>query len=176
MRDSLLTRGATCAAACVVLLASSAAHAESFNAKPGAWEMTTTMTGLTIPPDVLAKMPPERRAMIEKRMADGSAPQTRKSCVKKEDLDQDRFMQSADASCTVKTVSRTSTKLVMATTCTGERASNGTMTFEAKSPESVVGSIDQDRGNGSKFHIGIVGKWLGASCDGIAPLPSRPTK
>ena len=164
------------AAACVVALASSLAHAESFNAKPGAWEMTTTMTGLTIPPDVLAKMPPERRAMIEKRMAEGAAPQSRKSCVKKEDLDQDRFMQSADANCTVKTLSRTASKLVMATTCTGERASNGTMTFEAKSPESVVGSIDQDRGSGSRFHIGIVGKWLGASCAGIAAMPILPTK
>lgn len=171
MRDPLLSRRTTGFAACILVLSASAAHAESFDAKPGAWEMTTTMTGVTIPPEALARMPPERRAMIEKRMADGRAPDVRKSCVKKEDLDQDRFMQSTDASCTVKTVSRTSTKLVMATTCTGERASTGTMTFEAKSPESVVGSIDQERGDGSKFHIGIVGRWLGASCAGIAALP-----
>ena len=146
-----------------------AATAQSFAAKPGAWEMTTTMSGAIIPPDVLAKMPPERRAMVEQRMAQG---QTRKSCVKQEDLDQDRFLRQ-DSGCTVKTVTRTPTKLVMATTCTGERASTGTVTFEAKSPESVVGSIDQERSAGGRMHIGIVGKWLGASCDGIEPMRKR---
>ena len=148
------------------------AAAQSFNVKPGAWEMTTTMSGNMIPPEALSKMPPERRAMIEKRMEGGNG-QTRKSCIRKEDLDQDRFMRSENAECTVKTVSRSATKLVMATTCTGERASTGTMTFESKTPESVVGSIDQDRGNGSRFHIGIVGKWLGAGCEGIEVPPAK---
>lgn len=159
--------------ACIALAFASGAQAQSFNAKPGAWEMTTSMTGAVIPPEVLAKMPPERRAMIEQKMADGHGGQSRKSCIRKEDLDQDRFMQSNDSNCTVKTVSRTPTRLVMATTCTGERASSGTMTFEARTPESVVGSIDQDRGNGSKFHIGIVGRWLGSNCDDIAPMPRK---
>ena len=145
-----------------------AAQAEAFAVKPGAWEMTTSMSGNVIPPDVLARMPPERRAMVEQRMAQGNG-QTRRSCMKKEDLDRDHFMRRQDADCTVRTISRSPTKLVMATTCTGERASTGTMTFEAKTPESVVGSIDQER-NGSKFHIGVVGKWLGASCDGIEPI------
>ena len=55
----------------------------------------------------------------------------------------------------------------MKTTCTAP-PSTGTMTWEAKSPESVVGSIDQEQG-GRKVHIAVVGKWLGASCDGIEP-------
>ena len=174
MPNALMIRCAALVATAVMAVTmTSAAQAQTFNAKPGAWEMTTSMTGAMIPPDVLAKMPPERRAMIEKRMADGQTPQVRKSCIRKEDLAQDRFMQSTDANCTVKTVSRTPTKLTMATTCTGERASTGTMTFEAKSPETVVGSIDQERANGGKFHIGIAGKWLGDSCDGIAPAPTK---
>lgn len=159
--------------ATTLLTMASTAQAQSFNAKPGTWQMTTSMSGATIPPDVLAKMPSERRAMIEKKMAEGNTPQSRKSCVRKEDLDQDHFMQSQDANCTVKTVSRSATKLVMATTCTGERPSTGTMTFEAKTPESVIGSIDQTRSNGSAFHIGIAGKWLGASCDGILSMPTK---
>ena len=173
MTQSLLSRSRFVVGMLLALAVASAAHAQTFNAKPGAWEMTTSMSGAMIPPDVLAKMPPERRAMIEKRMAESQTPQVRKSCIRKEDLAQDRFMQSTDANCTVKTVSRTPTKLTMATTCTGERASTGTMTFEAKSPESVVGSIDQERTNGGKFHIGIAGKWLGASCDGIEPRPTK---
>ena len=53
------------------LFASSIAGAEPLNARPGAWEMTVTAsgTGNVIPPEALAKMPPERRPMIGKRMA-----------------------------------------------------------------------------------------------------------
>ncbi len=64
------------------------AQAESFNAKPGAWEMTFSglSTGTMIPPDVLAKMPPEQRARIEQSMqARSGKPGSRstKSCITK---------------------------------------------------------------------------------------------
>ena len=151
-----------------------AAHAQSFNAKPGAWEMTTTMTGNAIPPETLAKMPPDRRAMVEKIMADNGGADgqtsTRKSCVSQEDLDRVNFgRQPRQSGCTTTTTSRTPTKIVMATSCSGPPPITGTMSFEAKTPESVVGSIDQQRPDGSTFHVGIVGKWLGASCEGVDP-------
>ena len=73
------------------------ALAESFNAKPGAWEMsiTTLTAGTLIPPDVLAKMPPEQRAKFEQSMqARSGKPMTHtsKGCVTQEDLDQDRIL------------------------------------------------------------------------------------
>ncbi len=175
MGKSMSSTAARMAVASVAFLAWSTADAQAFNAKPGAWEMTVTPSGNMIPPEVLAKMPPERRAMVEKQMAAGGAGnvQTRKSCVKKEDLDQDSFMKSNDPNCAVKTVSRSQNKLVLAMTCTGERAATGTMSFEAKTPEAVVGAIDMDRGNGSKFHIGMAGKWIGNSCEGIEPPPAK---
>jgi hypothetical protein len=172
-RALMIRTAAVVATAAMALGLTYAADAPTFNAKPGAWEMTTTMTGAMIPQDVLDKMSPERRAMIEKRIADSQTPRVRKSCVRKEDLAQDRFMPSTDSNCTVRTVSRTPTRLTMASTCTGERASTGTTTLEAKSPESVVGAIEQERANGGKFHIAIAGKWLGASCEGIEPPPAR---
>jgi hypothetical protein len=143
------------------------AAAEGFGAKPGAWENTVTTSGLTIPPEVLARMPPDRRAMVEQQLAanGGAQPQIRKVCITQEKLEQG-FTPSANSSCTVQTVSRTATKLVMTTTCAAPVASTGTMTWEAKTPESVVGNIDQDV-SGRKVHITVVGKWLGASCDGI---------
>lgn len=161
-----------------VLFASSSAIAEPLNAKPGAWEMTVTTsgTGNVIPPEALAKMPPERRAMVEKMMAErGGKPNTsvHKSCVKKEDLDSDRFAQGADDSgCKRNTVSRTASKIVVAMSCPGTPPHAGTFTFEAKTPESVIGTIDQQTGSG-KFHVDINGKWLGASCEGI---PDRAVK
>jgi hypothetical protein len=165
------------AAALAALVAASNADAQAFNAKPGAWEMTTTMTGNMVPPDVLAKMPADRRAMVEKLMAEDGGGNgravTRRSCVKKEDLDRNDFGRMPGMQCTSKTTTRTPTRLVLETTCAGPPPVTGTVTFEAKTPESVVGSIDQQRPDGSKFHIGIVGKWLGASCEGIAPSPTR---
>ncbi len=159
---------------------SPAARAQSFAAKPGAWETTTTMTGNAVPPEALAKMPPDRRAMVEKMLADNGAGNgqtaTRKSCVTQEDLDRMNFgRQPKQSGCTNTVTSRTSTKVVMATSCSGPPPMTGTMTFEAKTPESVVGSIDQQRPDGSTFHVGIVGKWLGASCEGVDPS-FRPKK
>ena len=149
------------------------ASAQAFDAKPGAWETTVTTSGMTIPPDMLAKMTPERRAMAEQRMAAIGAgqPQVRKSCVRQADLEKG-FVPPPQVGCTVETVSRTSTKLVMTTTCTTPVPSTGTMTWEAKTPESVIGVIDQDAG-GRKIHVDVVSKWLGADCSGIEPLGQR---
>ena len=77
------------------------AGAESFNAKPGAWELnfTTLTTGMLIPPDVLAKMPPEQRAKIEQSMqARSGKPRTHasKTCVTQEDLDQNRIIKKEE--------------------------------------------------------------------------------
>jgi hypothetical protein len=151
-------------------------HAQSLNAKPGAWEMTvkTNLNGSLIPPDALAKMPPERRAMIEKMMAEGRSSVT-KSCVKKEDLDSGRFGRQQREGCTVDVVTKTATKLVANTSCASPKAT-GTMTFEAKDPEHVVGVIEQSREGGGQIRIDIAGRWLSASCDGIDPLPGVPKK
>jgi hypothetical protein len=153
------------------------AHAQAFNAKTGAWEMTTTISGMALPPDVLAKMPADRRAMAEKMMADRNGqPVVHKSCVTKEDLAQDKFARASNPQCTIKTVTRTSTKLVQETVCPGPPATNGTLTFELKSPEAVVGTADQQRGDGSKIHVGIVGRWLGASCADTEAIDGAPKR
>ena len=78
------------AAAAVLMGAPTDAPAQTFGAKPGAWENTITVSGLTIPPDVLAKMPPDRRAIVEQQLsADGAAgqPSVRRTCVTKETLE-----------------------------------------------------------------------------------------
>ena len=175
MNSKVFACRAICAAA--VLFASSIAGAEPLNAKPGAWEMTVTTsgTGNVIPPEALAKMSPERRATVEKMMAErGGKANTslHKSCVKKEDLDRDSFAESDDSGCTRKTLSRTASKIVVAMSCPGTPPREGTFTFEAKTPESVIGTIDQQTGSG-KFHVDVAGKWLSASCAGIAERPVK---
>ena len=151
------------------------AMAESFNAKPGAWEMsiTTLTAGTLIPPDVLAKMPPEQRAKFEQSMrARSGKPMTHtsKTCVTQEDLDQNRIIKEEEEEkedglqCTTKVVSKSSSKLVIDRTCPAPRASTAKMAMEAKTLENIVGSIDMTRAESGKVHVDIKGRWLGASC------------
>ena len=166
MRASISTVAVVVAAG---LSMTASAGAQSFAVKPGAWDITSTMSaGATLPPDALAKLSPEQRAAVEKRLAEGGA-RTRRTCVRQEDLDQDRFMKRQDSNCTAKTVSRTSSRLVVALTCSAPAPATGSMTFEAKTPESVVGTIDLQSGGNPALHIGIVGRWLGSRCEGIEP-------
>jgi hypothetical protein len=152
-----------------------AAHAESFNARPGAWEMTTTtlMTGMPIPADQLAKMPPEQRAKMEAAMkARSGQPRTHtyKHCVTQKDLDRNRLTKPDDGEdkCTKKVVSQSASKIVIEQSCPAPHASAGQMTFEAKTPETLVATIDMAQGGAAgKVHVDIKGRWLGASCAGI---------
>ena len=64
------------------------AAAATLNLNPGLWEMTTTgeTTGAPpIPADILAQMPPERRAKLEAAMAANatraSTPHVSKQCI-----------------------------------------------------------------------------------------------
>lgn len=162
---------------CIVALAVATplyALADSFNAKAGAWEMTTTTLteGVPVPADALAKMPPEQRAKIEKAMnarAGKPATHVTKSCVTKADLDQDRVIKSDDeGQCKKKIISKSANKVVFEQTCAAPRASTSKVMFEARTPESIVASIDMvHAGAGGKVHVDIKGRWLGSSCTGI---------
>ena len=151
-------------------------QADSFNAKPGAWEMTFTgvPTGMMIPPDALAKMPPEQRARLEQSMQARSGKantHVHKSCITKEDLDQNRIIKEEDEDepgCTTTVVSKSSSKLVLERSCPAPHATTSRMAMETKTPESIVASMDTERAGAGKVHIDIKGRWLGASCAGIA--------
>ena len=108
----------------------SEAQADSFNAKPGAWEMTftTQSSGMLIPPDVLAAMPPEQRAKVEQSMQRRSGkPKTHtvKTCLTKEDLDQHRIIKEDDdePGCKTTVVTKSSAKLVFERACPPPHAS-----------------------------------------------------
>jgi hypothetical protein len=150
------------------------ALADSFNAKPGAWEITTTTLtkGMLIPAQALANMPPAQRARVEQSMqARSGKPSTHvtKSCVTKTDLDQDRVLKSDDEeNCKKKIVSKSASKIVYEQTCTAPNASKSTVKVEAMTPESIAASMDMVQGGaGGKIHVDIKGRWLGASCAGI---------
>jgi hypothetical protein len=150
------------------------ALADSFNAKPGAWEITTTTLtkGMMIPADALANMPPAQRANLEKTMqARSGKPSTHvtKSCVTKSDLEQDSVLKSEDEkNCKKKIVTKSASKMVYEQICTGENAYRSTVKLESRTPESISASMDMlQAGGGGKIHVDIKGRWLGASCAGV---------
>ncbi len=148
-------------------------NAESFSMKTGAWEITSTpqASGPLVPPDVLAKMPPEQLAKLEQMRAAKPIPLTTQECVTKEDLDQNRILKGdSDADkasqCIIKVVTKSSNKLVYERTCTSPKPSTEQVAIEAPSSESLIGSIDRTSGR-NKLHVDMKGRWLGASCAGI---------
>jgi hypothetical protein len=158
-------------AACIPMQA----FAASLNAKPGAWQMSmnTLIVGTPLTPEVLATMPPEKRAKVEKAMKERAAkPVTfsHKTCVTKQDLDQDRIIESEkeERTCTRKVVSRSATRIVMEQSCPEPDASTSQITIEAKTPESLSANIVRVRGDGKgKVLVDLKGFWLGPSCAGL---------
>jgi hypothetical protein len=147
--------------------------AESLNVKTGSWEMTTTViaSGLQMPASAMDGLSPEQVSQMEQMMELYAKPITsiEKVCVTKEDLDQDRMLESDDQeNCQQEIVSRSATRVVIKLTCSDPDPSTSTMTMEANDPESIVGSVDLVQGNGDgTVHLDINGRWLDASCEGV---------
>ena len=167
----------TLIATAVVLAAGNSLQtfAASFDAKPGAWQMSmnTLIVGNPLPPEALESMPPEKRAKVEKAMKERAAKPliySREACVTQKDLDQGRIVPSYtdDSKCTRKVVSRSATKLVMEQFCPEPHAATSQMTIEAKTPESLSANMVRVRGDGKgKVLADVKAYWLGPSCAGI---------
>ncbi len=178
-------RSAFCATATLLWMvismgsAPSAGAGESFAVKPGAWEisMTTQTSGTLIPPDVLAQLPPERRARVEESMkARAARPKTHisKECLTQEDLDRHNILKGAEDEdidshqCMVKVLSKTSRKVELEKTCSVPVPSSAHVAIEAKSIETIAATIDMDRQGSGTVHSEMKGRWLSASCADVS--------
>lgn len=162
-----------------LLLCSAAWAADTvqpLDVKLGLWESTTTMEHSGAPPipdEVLARLTPEQRAKIEER-AKASAQQgpkttTRKSCVKKEDLEKAMAFGNNEKTCHRTILASSSSKLEFSMECgAATMKSNGTVKIEAISSEHVKGSIQMTIGDGArsmKMNSTFESKWLGPACE-----------
>jgi len=165
---------------CVFLFCSAAWAADAvqpLNVKLGLWESTTTVDRSGMPPipeEVLARLTPEQRAKIEER-AKASAAQspkttTRKSCVKKEDLDKAMAFASDDKTCHRTVVTSTDSKLELKIECSAANMkSSGIIHVEAVSSDHVKGTMQMNMGDGPramKMNTTFDSKWLGPVCEG----------
>jgi len=163
------------------------AAAQPLDVKPGLWEVSSTRSSAgmpqipqapQIPPELLARMPPEQRARIESAMraAQGQADGTRlqKICVTRETLQRGMaFGADRPPSCkqTIRTQSRTA--LEVQQNCT-ERGGQQTihMRYEAPRPDIMSGTVEIAMNAGGRqttMKNVMQGRWVGPDCGDVKP-------
>jgi hypothetical protein len=145
------------------------------NVKEGLWEITVThsMTGMpampAIPPDVLAKLPPEQRARMEAMMKGG--PIVQKECITKEKLEKHSAFNVNRPECTRTVVSSTGSKLEMKIHCEGKQgASDGTLVVEAVGSDTTKGTmhlVTSASGANMNIDMAFSSKYLGPDCGDV---------
>lgn len=152
-----------------------AAQAAPLGAKPGAWEVTSTVTAtglpkMEIPADRLAQMPPEQRAQVDNliKMQKGEpVTVTRKHCVKDTDT-LDRLLEAPkQPGCKNKINTQTATAVDVEVTCAPPHASSTRIRLETQGPESMTTVMDVQGEKGVHMHSESKGHWVSASCEGI---------
>ena len=161
-----------CTVAALALLAAGA-QAQSLKVKTGAWEstITSTTTGLTMPPELLAKLTPEQRAKMEQAMgARSGQPHTSSHsyCVTQKDLDEDQYLErGANERCTRKVLSKTGTRVELEQSCgVGPASVSMHVVVQAISPQEVAMTADGKLSTGGTIHTEMRGRWVGATCQG----------
>jgi hypothetical protein len=148
------------------------------NVKEGLWEVTVThsMSGMpampNIPPDALAKMPPDQRARIEAMMNGQPSTDVRKECITKEKLEKHSAFSANRGDCTRTVVSSTGSKLELKFHCEEKQSSSdGTFVMEALASDNVKGTmhsvIKTSSGKTMNMDFTITSKYLGSACGDV---------
>jgi hypothetical protein len=145
--------------------------------KVGLWEVSTThsMKGIptagNIPPDVLAKMPPEQRAKIEAMTSGKPTTDVIKSCVTKEKLEKRSAFMSNRGECSRTVVSSTGRKMELKIHCVDkDTTSDGTAVMEAIGSDTVKGTmhfVTKTSENTITMDFTTSSKYLGPACGDV---------
>ncbi len=154
-----------------------------FDGKPGLWETSSTMqiSGMAmpqIPPEQLAKMPPQQRAQLEAMMAQmgGGKPIVSKSCMTKDSFHFDTGM-GARENCTQKVLSQTSSSMTIHVECSRDKGtSSGDLTVERIDAEHSKGSMVMkatESGRPINMNMSFTTKWLSSDCGDVKPYSAK---
>jgi hypothetical protein len=177
MRNSGNAIGAACA---MLLAAGSAASADLVkpDIKLGLWEISSSpkLGGqMAIPDDVLARMPPERRAQMQAMMQNAvSKPRVIKQCMTAEKLSRGfKTGREDDSTCKQTVISSSSSEMQVHVEC---NKPDGRTTMDAHfqmSADTMQGTTNLVRTSGGKtmtMDTTVRGKWLGADCGTIVDI------
>lgn len=154
------------------------ALADGLNVKTGLWEVESS-GGMPrpampqLPPDQLAKLPPQAQAMMQ-RMANGdAAPPTRRICVTPATLQKGFAASQTERHCTRTLVSSSATEMKIKIVCAGPTNATGTITVDAQDPENATSTIDMTAtmkdGTTVPIHRTVQSHWLADDCGGVKP-------
>ncbi len=162
---------------CSLLTLCAADDVPFLDVKQGLWEVSTThsMKGIpgagNIPPDVLAKMPPDQRAKIEPMMSGKPSTDVRKECITKEKLEKRSAFMSNRGECSRTVVSSTGRKMEMKIHCIDkDTTSDGTAVMEAIGSDSVKGTmhfVTKTSENTITMDFTTSSKYLGPACGDV---------
>lgn len=155
---------------------------QPLDVKLGLWEVThpSAMTGTpSIPPEALANMPPEQRAMMEESMRKrtGERPTTEKNCMTKEKMDKNTLFDEGNKECTRTVVTSSGSKLEMKIQCVHDgNKMDGTFRLDVINSENVKGSMQirapgaasaASAGQGMNINSTFTARWLGPVCGSV---------
>jgi hypothetical protein len=128
------------------------------------------MSGMSIPPEQLAKMPAAQRARMEQmlKQLSGAKPIKTKSCVTAKDLQEGAFRNPSDQGghCTYKQVSGTARHQEWTFQCSNEGGNaTGKMTLDSPDSTHVQSVVDVKSTRGS-VSIKLAAQWITATCTG----------
>ena len=145
-------------AALVTTAVTALVSAQAFDLRLGQWEYT--LSGMKLPPELLAQLPPEARAQAEQAMRQAG---NNRSCLTAQDLRDLNLGKNDDEDCKVTSKKITGNVADITVTCTGDEPRTQTIHYEALSRESVRGTI-KVKGGGGPSEMTITGKWVAAAC------------
>ncbi|HZP92120.1 MAG TPA: DUF3617 domain-containing protein [Burkholderiales bacterium] len=183
MNRELRRRTAICAFA-VCLGAAGRAAGEPLNVKPGLWETTAISVqqgdAVAAMPD-LSRLPPEKRAQIEKMLAARSGkPVTHvfRSCVTEEQIRKQTLFSESEAEqkqCQHKILQSTARDQKATLTCEdGKRT--GEISIHADGDQRVTGKftmVRRDQGKEFRVRSEMTASWLGSDCGELKPGQSK---
>lgn len=148
------------------------------NVKEGLWELTVTrsMSGMpaapNIPPDALAKLPPDQRARVEAIMKGTPSTDVRKECVTKEKLAKHSAFSNSRGDCTRTVENSTGRKLEMKVHCEEKQTTtDGNFAIEAVGSDSVKGTThmvsNSSSGHTMTMDFTFSSKYLGPDCGDV---------
>jgi hypothetical protein len=160
---------------------STVAAGATLDVRTGLWEVTSTgeTTGMPpIPPEALARMPPQQRAQVQASIAaamgQSSKPDVTRSCITEKTLQRGMdFNERERANCKRTLLSSSSSQIDVRMECTGSEKTNGTFHIEAIDRQAIRGNLNLVVTNGANtmtIRRTMQGKWLGSDCGGVKPV------
>lgn len=154
--------------------------------KAGLWEHTVTTKSqsgelekaMAETQKELAAMPPAQRKQMEQMMAGrgvGMSPKanTMKVCVTKEDSER-MLMPRQDGQCTQQAIQRTAGTVKVKFSCKGNPPTSGESELTLQGDTGYTGKTrinTVSNGKPEQLSMDQSGKWLGADCGTVKPLP-----